>query len=89
MHAARLVGQPVHALVGGAERARRALAAVVVAVGLFGTAIRAGADERRQLLFAVMLVCHGASLRLGRPALTRGVGYKLRSPGCGLSATVG
>ena len=55
VRAVHLARQSIHALVGGAQRARRALALEVIAVGLLGPPLRARADERRQFLFAVML----------------------------------
>src|SRR5690606_39084367 len=48
-------GQPVHALVGRPQRARGIPALEVVPKGLIVPPRRTGTDERRQLLFAVML----------------------------------
>src|SRR6185369_8272962 len=55
MRAFHVCRQPIHALVGGAERTGGTLALEVVAVRLFRSPLRTRADERRQLSFAVML----------------------------------
>src|SRR5262245_57997645 len=52
--AAGLARQPIHALVGRAQGARRAPAAVVVAKRLVRAPQRAVPDELRQFLFAVL-----------------------------------
>src|SRR6478752_4498745 len=53
-NASGCIGQPVHPLVGRAERARRATAAVIVAKSLIRPPLGALTNELRQLLLAVM-----------------------------------
>src|SRR5262245_13211410 len=70
--ASHVGGEAIHTLVRSTQRTGRSPSDEVVAEGLLGTARRAGANRRRQLLSTVMLVSHDtASCLLRTPTETR------------------